>query len=337
VSRYNLRSRENKFEIGNQVLILIPDTTASKVFSRWQEPATNVGTEPNNSYIVELNGSRKHLHVDKLRKYEISVCEVIVAPTDCCDITEMTTNQCAVVYEKGNDFGDLKVIESVETGDQLLLSQKIDPEKLKHLSPPQRKELLEILDKFPECFSDKPGYCDWISHEIHVMEGFKPKRLRAYRVSESSKPEVEKQIQEMLQLGIIRPSKSEMASPIVCVLKGKDGRDGVKLAIDYRYLNQYCPGNACPMPGIADLLQRVGKARYISAFDVKGAYWQIPVHPDHQCLTAFVWNGGLYEFTRAHFGQKGSGNTFMRSLQQVMQPLRQFAASFVYDVSVYSD
>ena len=159
------------------------------------------------------------------------------------------------------------------------------------MNPHQRKELLNILDKFPECFSDKPGCCDWIQHEIHVTEGFKSKRLRAYRVPESLKPQVEKQILEMLQLWIIKPSKS--ASPIVCVLKGKDGRDGVRLAIDYRYLNKHCMGDSYPMPDIADLLQRVGKAKYISLFDVKGDYWQIPVHPDHQWLTAFVWDGGL--------------------------------------------
>jgi len=107
------------------------------------------------------------------------------------------------------------------------------------------------------------GRCDWIQHEIHVTEGFKLARLRAYRVPESLIPEVEKQIEEMLQLGIIKASKSEMVSPIVCVLKGKDGRDGVRLAIDYRYLNRYCLGDAYPMAYIADLLQRVGQAKYI--------------------------------------------------------------------------
>jgi len=77
-----------------------------------------------------------------------------------------------------------------------------------------------------------------------------------------------------MQLGIIKPSKSAMASPIVCVLKGKDGQDGVRLAIDYCYLNQHCIGDAYPMPDIADLLQHVAKAKYISLFDVKRAYWQ---------------------------------------------------------------
>jgi len=184
---------------------LIPDTTASKVFSRWQGPATVREIRPHNSYLVELNGVGKHLHADKLRQYEISVGEVIVTPADCGDImAELSTHQCAIVYESDHD---ISVIGSTEPECKLFPSQKIDPEKLKHLAPQQRKELLEVLDKFPECFSDQPGRCDWVQHEMHVTENFKPKRLRAYHDPESLKPEVEKQIEEMLQLGIISPQK----------------------------------------------------------------------------------------------------------------------------------
>jgi len=203
---------------------------------------------------------------------------------------------------------------------RLLPSQKIDPDKLKHLSAQQKKELLSVLDKYPECFSDKPGLCTMVTHELNVTSDFKPKRLRAYRVPESLKPEVEKQIQEMLQMGIIKPQKSEMASPIVCVLKGKDGKDGVRIAIDCRYLNKFCLGDAYPTPDIRDIIQRVWKAPCISTCGLKGAYWQICVKEDHQWLTAFVWDGGLYEFTRAPFGQKGSGNSFMRAIKMVVQP-----------------
>jgi len=129
----------------------------------------------------------------------------------------------------------------------------------------------------------------------------------------------------MLDLGIIKPSKSEMASPIVCVLKGKSGQDGVRIAVDYRYLNKHCEGDAYPLPNVDDMIQRVGKANWISTFDLKGAYLNIPVKPEHQWLTAFVWDEGLYEFTRAPYGQKGSGCTFVRVLQQVLQPIEEFA------------
>ena len=71
-------------------------------------------------------------------------------------------------------------------------------------------------------------------YSIPLKDGFKPKRLPAYRVPERLKPEVDHQIQEMLDNGIILPSQSPMASPLVCVLKGKGGCNGIRLAIDYR-------------------------------------------------------------------------------------------------------
>jgi len=114
-----------------------------------------------------------------------------------------------------------------------------------------------------------------------VTSDFKPKRLRAYKVPERLKPEVDRQIQELLKLGFIRPSKSEMASPLVCILKGKDGKDGVRLAVDYRLVNKYTAGNAYPVPDIGDIIQRMGRAKYISIFHAKSGYWQIPVRRDH--------------------------------------------------------
>ena len=127
-----------------------------------------------------------------------------------------------------------------------------------------------------------------------------------------------------------------MGSPIVCVLKGKDGKDGVRIAVDYRYLNKYCEGDAYPMPEITDLIQKVGQAK-VSLCDIKSAYHQIEVKPEHQWLTAFVWDGGLFQYTRAPFGQKGSGNTFVRAVQQVLYPIRDITASFVDDIAVHSD
>ena len=54
-----------------------------------------------------------------------------------------------------------------------------------------------------------------------------------------------------------------MGSPIVCVLKGKDGKYGVKIAVDYRYLKKYYEGDAYPMPEISDLIQKVGKSKIV--------------------------------------------------------------------------
>ena len=59
-------------------------------------------------------------------------------------------------------------------------------------------------------------YAMKVCYEIHVTSDFKPQRLKAYKVPELLKPEVARQLQELLDMGFICKSTSAMASPIVC-------------------------------------------------------------------------------------------------------------------------
>jgi len=84
---------------------------------------------------------------------------------------------------------------------------------------------------------------------------------------------VNRQIQEMLYNDIIRPSSSPMASPLVCILKGKDGCDGIRLAVDYRYVNKFTVDDAYPLLDIQSIYQSVSKSTMISVTDCKQGYW----------------------------------------------------------------
>jgi len=131
---------------------------------------------------------------------------------------------CAVISDSDTDLGDIQTFEQSEQN--MLPSQKIDMKQIAHLSASEQSDLLRLLDKYPQCFSDDPGFCNLAQHEINLLPGFKPKRLKAYRVPERLKPLVSKEIQRMLDLEVIRPSNSDMVSPLVVVLKGPGGRDG---------------------------------------------------------------------------------------------------------------
>ena len=50
-----------------------------------------------------------------------------------------------------------------------------------------------------------------------------------------------------------------------------------------------------------------------------------------------VCDAGLFEFNRAPFGLKGSGNSFVRALSNILRPIREFTDSFVDDIAVHSD
>jgi len=174
-------------------------------------------------------------------------------------------------------------------------------------------------------------------HCVELMPGFKQKRMRAYKVPERLQPEVECQLKEMLAHGIIRKSNSPMASPLVCVLKGKGGCDGVRLAVDYRYVNQFTVSDAFPIPEMEDVIQRIGGKRYITSMDCRAGYHQTSVREQDKWLTAFVCLGKLFEYNRTPFEMRNAGQTFVRAMQSILQPLKEFADSYVDDTAVHSN
>jgi len=61
---YNLRSKDKHFEVGDQVLILMPDSTASKVFSKWLGPARVTDVRSPYRYLVEYDGVKRQFHAN---------------------------------------------------------------------------------------------------------------------------------------------------------------------------------------------------------------------------------------------------------------------------------
>ena len=280
----------------------------NKIFSRANCPPTFLDDAP-----------PLHVRVDEV------TCEYFVNTAAVSNHQSANCN-CAVIYEIDVDFGKIEAIDvSSNLAENVVPSQRIKSSELTHLSDKQRIQLLNVLHKFPEVFSEIPGLCKVdVFHEIPIAPDFKPERLKAYRVPEKSKPEVDRQIAELLKLGFIEPSTSPMASPIVCILRGKHGQNGVRIAIDYRYVNRYTLPDVTTSANMSDLIQQIGQSTFISSFDAKSGYHQTLVKPEHRWLTAFICNAGLFQWTRTPFGMRSSGCTFVRALATILQPIRQF-------------
>ena len=204
--------------------------------------------------------------------------------------------------------------------ESILPSRRVEAAAIQHFEPQQRLVLLSLLDEFNDCFADSPGRCDVVTHRIMMTPDFVPKQVRPYGVPEIFWSEVNKQIKELLDQGLIRPSNNPMASPIVCV--AKDG--GVRIACDYRYLNKYIVGDAFPMATVNETLAKIGASTYLSTFDAKSGYHQVPVRKQNRWLTAFVTHDGLYEWVHMPFGLKNAGATFVRAIRSVLQPIMTF-------------
>ena len=81
--------------------------------------------------------------------------------------------------------------------------------------------------------------------------------------------------------GVVEPSTSEWAAPVVLVPK-KDG--SLRFCVDYRRLNAVSRTDAYPMPRVDDLIDRLGNATYISTLNLTRGYWQAPVEKESRPL-----------------------------------------------------
>ena len=138
-----------------------------------------------------------------------------------------------------------------------LPSQRIDPDELAHLEHEQREQDLAVLDKFSSVFSDLPGLCMVVMHEINMSPDFQPRKLHPYRIQDQYKQEVKRQVAEMLARGFIERSASRQVSPLVCELKPSDasGRRAVRICVDFSYVNRHVINDVTIMDRADELLQ----------------------------------------------------------------------------------
>ena len=119
----------------------------------------------------------------------------------------------------------------------------------------------------------------------------------------------------MQQQGIVKPSSSPWASPVVLVPK-KDG--SIRFCVDYCRLNRVTKKDVYPLPRIDDILDTPAQAKYFTTLDLSAGYWQVEFDSSSRSKTAFMTHCGLYEFTCMPFGLCNAPSTFQRLIQLVL-------------------
>ncbi|ROT74553.1 hypothetical protein C7M84_006939 [Penaeus vannamei] len=286
--QYDRKTKARSFEAGDEVLVLLP-ATHNKLLMQWKGPLT-VEARWGNVYQLRMGNKLKTFHANLLKKYIRRASQTddqqpaITSDASHMDSPAEHANESAAAavteWEENHSedaiFEDL--LEGLDRKDASSLSQIQVGQQLSRL---QHSELRGLTEQYQDIFSGIPGKTDLITHHIRTSDEI-PIRAKPYPVPYNLRDALQVEVQEMLNTGIIRESRSPYASPVV-VVKKKD----------------------------EDLLHKLGGAKYFSKIDLSKGYWQIPVAEEDTHKTAFVTQDGQYEFLRMPFGMANAGATLV--------------------------
>lgn len=184
------------------------------------------------------------------------------------------------------------------------------------LTEVQKKQLNDLVTEKLSLMGSGLGCCKAAEHKIELEPGTKPIKQRYYPVCPFKQKIINEALDEMLDLGVVEPSKSPWSSPI-CLVRKKDNT--YRCCLDFRLLNSKTKKDSYPLPYISAILDNLRHARYLSSIDIKSAFWQVPLSEESRELTAFTVPGrGLFQFRRMPFGLTNAPATWQRIIDNAL-------------------
>ncbi|CAL2248462.1 unnamed protein product [Prunus armeniaca] len=173
-----------------------------------------------------------------------------------------------------------------------------------------------------------------VKHEIQLVGESPLPNLGMYLHSVQESEEIKRQVKELLEQGVLKPSCSPCGSPILLVPK-KDG--SWRMCIDFRALNKITIKNRYPLSRIDDLMDQLQSARWFTKLDLKSGYHQFRIKEEDTWKTAFKTKQGLFEWLLMPFGLCNAPATFMRLMNEVLRSyIDDFVIVYLEDILVFS-
>ena len=218
-----------------------------------------------------------------------------------------------------------------------LLRQEGRLEQLKEWPLELALKFKQMLMEHHHIFSldkNEIGCTDTAEHIIKLMDD-EPFKEWFWRIAPPLLDEVWENLQDMLDGGAIRPSKSPWCNTIVLVRK-KDGT--LRFCIDFRKLNFRTKKDLFPLPRMQETMESMVGARFFSSMDLKSGFWQVRMLEKSRQYTAFTMGSlGVYEFLRMLYRLCNTPASFQRLMQNCLGELNlTYALVYLDDIIVYS-
>jgi hypothetical protein len=282
----------------------------------WQYDKNVIHDGRMNTYTLEKNG-RTHMLLpikDKETKPEVSNTVLLMSGKELLIDVKKKEEPQFIVVRKPKFFLTSTRVDDLAEEVQELLEEFVDI----------------VVDKFPCSLPPIRS----VSHHIDLIPRSSLPNKAVYILMPRENEEVKRQVQGLLDKGLVRESLSPCVVPTVLSLK-KDGE--WRMCTNSRALKKITIRYKFPLPRMDDLMDCLSGEFFFSKIDLKSGYHQIRMREGDEWKTTFKTNEGLYEWLVMLFGLTNAPSTFMRLMNEVLRDfIGKFVIVYLDDILIFS-
>ena len=263
---------------------------------------------------------------------EECVCEPPRACLCCHRPPEMVERDLLYAHQglkdttKGEESVEDHLSTSITQGASNLHSDEDMDDKIKLLDPRVQKLIRTYLEVFREL--PPPASCDkLVQMDLQLKPDFVGHKIRRrpYLAPKEQADEIERQIQECIDAGLVLEYKDgdypQHCSP--CFLVAKPGSTAKWLVVDYGELNKKTLNHSGSIPNMESTLEKIASCRYKTKMDKMSGFWQVDLTPNAQELLAFITpQGRVFKWKVMPLGVANAPALFQELMNKILSILR---------------
>ena len=273
--------------------------------------------------VMNLSGEPQKLY----KGTNIATCEPVTAVRETSFVDHISSMSHVESGCPGKDDGDFHLPSHIG---------KLIDDCEQYLTVDEKDMAECLVHEFQQGFAKSKNDLSTTDVDQHSMTMISQQRVKLgpRRLALAKRKALKCELERLLKLGVIEPSKSSWASPVVLVTK-KDG--SLRLCVDFRLVNSLTLKDSYPLPRIDDSIDALRGSKWFSTLDLASGYWQVPMAPEDVEKTAFATPFGLYQFKVMPFGLANAPATFERMMECVLSGLHwETCLIYLDDVIIFS-
>ena len=303
-----------KLSIPPQHVLIVPDTIPGCK----APPVARVALfEPDDSFIDNEN----QIPQDALLSFEKGIVPITIANTndEVLTIYKVTTmGSSQLVSDRLIQEINQKQMKTYNEVDPKYDLENLKKAISKEINNNCRADFRNLIDDYGDSFSINQrdlGKCDATSQIIKVKTGSQLIKLPNRRMAVHYKDDLKEKIDAFMNKELITPCHSPYSAPSMLVTK-RNGK--LRLAIDYRKLNEQTIKSRWPIPSIEEVFDTLQGSAYFTTIDLSWGLYQLPMEPKSQNYTGFKTLFGSFKNLRMPMGLTGSPNTSQGLMEHVI-------------------